>query len=52
MTGLYEPFRRNLNTLFGHTAEDQIPYTSVLAGATSGAVGGKQTHKVYKGHGA
>ncbi|KAF9270662.1 mitochondrial carrier [Marasmius fiardii PR-910] len=37
--GFYEPFRRNINLLIGRPVEDQIPFTSVLAGATSGAVG-------------
>ncbi|KAG6817923.1 hypothetical protein H0H87_012391 [Tephrocybe sp. NHM501043] len=37
--GFYEPFRRNINHLFGYSAEEQVPFTSVLAGATSGAVG-------------
>lgn len=38
--GLYEPFRRRLNTLVGRPVDDQIPLTSVMAGASSGAVGG------------
>ncbi|ESK92718.1 oxaloacetate carrier [Moniliophthora roreri MCA 2997] len=37
--GFYEPFRHNINKLIGQPAEEQIPFTSVLAGATSGAVG-------------
>ncbi|KAG7099663.1 hypothetical protein E1B28_001488 [Marasmius oreades] len=37
--GFYEPFRRNINLIFGRPVEEQIPFTSVLAGATSGAVG-------------
>ncbi|KAG6813229.1 hypothetical protein H0H92_013116 [Tricholoma furcatifolium] len=37
--GFYEPFRHNINSLFGYSAEEQVPFTSVLAGATSGAVG-------------
>ncbi|KAG5638383.1 hypothetical protein H0H81_000279 [Sphagnurus paluster] len=37
--GFYEPFRQNINKLFGISAEEQVPFTSVLAGATSGAVG-------------
>ncbi|KAF9469830.1 mitochondrial carrier domain-containing protein [Collybia nuda] len=37
--GFYEPFRRNLNKFVGRSADDQIPFTSVLAGASSGAVG-------------
>ncbi|KAL0581060.1 Mitochondrial oxaloacetate carrier protein [Marasmius crinis-equi] len=37
--GFYEPFRRNINSLIGRPESEQIPLTSVLAGATSGAVG-------------
>jgi hypothetical protein len=38
--GFYEPFRRNLNRFISRSAEEQITATSVIAGATSGAVGG------------
>ncbi|KAF9055865.1 mitochondrial carrier domain-containing protein [Panaeolus papilionaceus] len=37
--GFYEPFRHTINEFIGRSATDQIPWTSVLAGATSGAVG-------------
>ncbi|KAJ3721777.1 mitochondrial carrier [Lentinula raphanica] len=37
--GFYEPFRRGINELVGRRPEEQIPLTSVLAGASSGAVG-------------
>ncbi|KAJ2914783.1 hypothetical protein MD484_g5649, partial [Candolleomyces efflorescens] len=37
--GFYEPFRQSFNSLFGQASSAQIPFTSVLAGATSGAVG-------------
>ncbi|KAJ2935637.1 hypothetical protein H1R20_g1460, partial [Candolleomyces eurysporus] len=37
--GFYEPFRHSFNSLFGQAPTAQIPFTSVLAGATSGAVG-------------
>ncbi|KAF4612220.1 hypothetical protein D9613_004237 [Agrocybe pediades] len=37
--GFYEPFRRGLNRFIGREADEQIPVTSVIAGATSGAVG-------------
>ncbi|KAF8346966.1 mitochondrial carrier domain-containing protein [Amanita rubescens] len=37
--GLYEPFRRRLNRLVGRPVDSQIPLTSVMAGASSGAVG-------------
>jgi len=39
-TGFYEPFRRGINKFIGRPAGEQIPFTSVLAGASSGAVGG------------
>ncbi|KAF8078952.1 oxaloacetate carrier [Lyophyllum atratum] len=37
--GFYEPFRRNINQVFGIAPEEQVPFTSILAGASSGAVG-------------
>ncbi|KAK7465453.1 Mitochondrial oxaloacetate carrier protein [Stygiomarasmius scandens] len=37
--GFYEPFRRNINKLVGWAPEEQVPITSVIAGASSGAVG-------------
>ncbi|CAA7264785.1 unnamed protein product [Cyclocybe aegerita] len=37
--GFYEPFRRTFNNWIGRPVDEQIPFTSVLAGATSGAVG-------------
>ncbi|KAF7436466.1 Mitochondrial oxaloacetate carrier protein [Pleurotus ostreatus] len=37
--GFYEPFRRNINKFFGVSPTDHIPITSVIAGASSGAVG-------------
>ncbi|KIM47528.1 hypothetical protein M413DRAFT_439195 [Hebeloma cylindrosporum] len=37
--GFYEPFRRGINKFIGRPADEQIPFTSVLAGASSGAVG-------------
>ncbi|KAJ3564546.1 hypothetical protein NP233_g8227 [Leucocoprinus birnbaumii] len=37
--GFYEPLRRRFNAFFGWDAQEQIPFTSVLAGAVSGAVG-------------
>ena len=40
-TGFYEPFRRSLNRFIGRSVEEQITFTSVIAGATSGAVGGE-----------
>ena len=36
----YEPFRRFLNTNVGYSSTDQVPWTSLIAGASSGAVGG------------
>ncbi|KXN88851.1 Mitochondrial oxaloacetate transport protein [Leucoagaricus sp. SymC.cos] len=37
--GFYEPLRRSFNKFFGWNAEEQIPFTSILAGAVSGAAG-------------
>ncbi|PPQ69783.1 hypothetical protein CVT26_014171 [Gymnopilus dilepis] len=37
--GFYEPFRRGLNKFIGRSADEQITFTSVAAGASSGAVG-------------
>ncbi|TCD68317.1 Mitochondrial oxaloacetate carrier protein [Steccherinum ochraceum] len=37
--GFYEPFRRSINTTFGISATEQLPATSLAAGAASGAVG-------------
>ncbi|KIO08557.1 hypothetical protein M404DRAFT_997480 [Pisolithus tinctorius Marx 270] len=37
--GLYEPFRRTINCIIGRPVTDQIPLTSVTAGAVSGALG-------------
>lgn len=39
--GFYEPIRRTVNSVLGFTPTDQIAYTSVIAGAASGVVGGK-----------
>lgn len=44
--GFYEPFRRTINHAFGWTAAEQIPVTSLVAGAASGAVGGVFYHGV------
>ncbi|KAJ3781477.1 mitochondrial carrier domain-containing protein [Lentinula aff. detonsa] len=46
--GFYEPFRRGINGLVGRSAEEQIPITSVLAGASSGAVGGSWSCNVHE----
>lgn len=40
-TGFYEPFRLSLNRLVGLAPTDQVPITSIAAGAASGGVGGK-----------
>ncbi|EGN99275.1 hypothetical protein SERLA73DRAFT_182207 [Serpula lacrymans var. lacrymans S7.3] len=37
--GFYEPFRRTLNRFIGKSPTDQLPLTSITAGAVSGAVG-------------
>lgn len=42
--GFYEPFRQTINHAFGWTATEQIPVTSLVAGAASGAVGGVFYH--------
>ena len=38
--GFYEPIRKATNRLVGFNAKEQIPVTSVFAGAASGVVGG------------
>ena len=38
--GFYEPIRKATNQLVGSNAKEQIPVTSIFAGAASGAVGG------------
>ncbi|KAF7347584.1 hypothetical protein MVEN_01515100 [Mycena venus] len=37
--GFYEPFRRNINKLFGRRPDEQLGATAIIAGASSGAVG-------------
>jgi len=37
--GFYEPFRRSINRLVGFSSTDQVPVTSIAAGAASGAIG-------------
>ncbi|KAI0322992.1 oxaloacetate carrier [Amylostereum chailletii] len=37
--GFYEPFRKAINRMVGFSPLDQVPVTSVAAGAASGAVG-------------
>jgi len=37
--GFYEPFRHTLNEWSGKSTDERDPFTSVLAGASSGAVG-------------
>ncbi|KAI0094419.1 mitochondrial carrier domain-containing protein [Irpex rosettiformis] len=37
--GFYEPFRHALNGFIGLSPKDQMPVTSVMAGAASGAIG-------------
>jgi len=41
--GFYEPIRRTVNSVLGFTPTDQIAYTSVMAGAASGVVGGERS---------
>lgn len=38
--GFYEPIRQASNDLFGLDPSVQMPVTSLLAGAASGAIGG------------
>ena len=38
--GFYEPIRKATNRLVGSNAMEQIPITSVFAGAASGVIGG------------
>lgn len=40
LPGFYEPFRHTLNRAVGLQPSDQMPVTSVISGAASGAVGG------------
>lgn len=40
MSGFYEPIRKTANQFVGLNAKQQNPFTSVFAGAASGAVGG------------
>ena len=45
--GFYEPIRKATNQLVGANATDQIPITSIFAGAASGVVGGNpSTHYI------
>jgi solute carrier family 25 protein 34/35 len=41
--GFYEPIRKTVNSVLGFTPTDQIAYTSVMAGAASGVVGGEKS---------
>ncbi|KAF9015696.1 mitochondrial carrier domain-containing protein [Cyathus striatus] len=45
--GFYEPFRHNLNKFIGRSADQQIPLTSVIAGASSGAVGAAMGNPLF-----
>lgn len=40
VSGFYEPIRKAANQFVGLNAMQQNPFTSVFAGAASGAVGG------------
>ena len=40
VSGFYEPIRKTANQFFGLNTKEQSPFTSVFAGAASGAVGG------------
>ena len=41
LPAFYEPFRLFVNKTVGYSSTDQIPWTSLVAGASSGAVGGR-----------
>jgi len=41
LPAFYEPFRVSINKAVGYSSFDQVPWTSVIAGASSGAVGGE-----------
>jgi solute carrier family 25, member 34/35 len=43
VVGFYEPFRKQINRIFGAKPTDQIAAASIASGALSGAVGGKLT---------
>jgi len=45
--GFYEPVRRQCNELFGLSPTEQKPFTSMLAGAASGAVGASLGNPVF-----
>lgn len=46
--GFYEPIRKATNQLVGLDTKDQIPITSVFAGAASGVVGGGRFDTLYR----
>lgn len=41
LPAFYEPFRIFVNKAMGYSSADQVPWTSLVAGASSGAFGGK-----------
>lgn len=41
LPAFYEPFRLFVNKTVGYSSTDQVPWTSLVAGASSGAVGGR-----------
>ena len=41
LPAFYEPFRIFVNKAVGYSSSDRVPWTSLIAGASSGAVGGK-----------
>ena len=48
ISGFYEPIRRATNRLIGSNAMEQIPVTSVFAGAASGVIGGCLFNTLYR----
>ena len=48
ISGFYEPIRRATNRLVGLDAMEQLPVTSVFAGAASGVIGGCLFNTLYR----
>ena len=46
LPAFYEPFRQFINNVVGYSSADQVPWTSLIAGASSGAVGGVSCYPV------
>lgn len=48
VSGFYEPIRKTANQFVGLDTKEQSPFTSVFAGAASGAVGGCFFDTLYR----